>query len=96
MIGALIGDLAASTWEDDKQIFFSDLVGEKCMPSSYGKTLMQIASMNIPNLIKGPSLRIAEPGTFTYIGQWMMINIASAWMDKNIECDFVISSCIYF
>ena len=94
MIGALIGDLAASTWENDKQKFFSELVGEGCIPSIYGETLLQIASSNIPGIKKGPCIRIAEPEILTYIGQWMMQNIASTWLDKNIESDFVISSFI--
>ena len=94
MIGALIGDLAASTWEQDKTLFYSDLVGPSSQPSIYGKTLMHVASLSIPTKKEGPSIRMAEPSSFTYIGQWMMCNIGRAWVDKKIDCPYEISSII--
>ena len=47
MIGALIGDLAASTWEKDKSIFYSNLIVPESQPSIYGITLMSAANLKL-------------------------------------------------
>ena len=94
MLGALIGDLAASTREQDKALFYSDLVGPNSQPSIYGLTLMKAASLNIENIHTIPSVKMAEMDQFSYIGQWMMWNIVSAWMDKDAVYDFNVSAII--
>ena len=94
MIGALIGDLAASTWEQDKTLFYSDLVRSSSQPSIYGLTLMKAASLNIESIHNVPSVKMAETDLFCYVGQWMMWNIVSAWMDKDVVYDFNVSAII--
>lgn len=40
MIGAIIGDLAAWTWENDHDVFYPHLVSDKAVLSQYSKTIL--------------------------------------------------------
>ncbi len=50
MIGAIIGDLAAWTWENDHEAFYPKLISEKAMLSDYSKMLLAGSSMLMTNL----------------------------------------------
>lgn len=87
MIGALIGDLAAWTYEHDKKMFFKQLVadnGGNAQLSIYGKALLNAASHN---LIVCPWIRTepvpSDNNRDEIVGQWLMWQIVSAWTDKN-------------
>ena len=87
MIGALIGDLAAWTYEHDKKMFFKQLVADKggnAQLSIYGKALLNAASHN---LIVCPWIRTepvpSDNNRDEIVGQWLMWQIVSAWTDKN-------------
>ena len=53
MIGAIIGDLAGWTWENDKDKFYPCLVSEKAILSEYGLSVLATADAldNNPNII---------------------------------------------
>lgn len=43
MIGAIIGDLAAWTWENDHEKFYLSLISEKALLSEYGLSVLATA-----------------------------------------------------
>lgn len=49
MLGAIIGDLAAWTWEHDKDAFYKRLISEEAKLSEYGATVIFTASSVIRN-----------------------------------------------
>ena len=83
MVGALIGDLAAWTWENDREVFFSTLIDMHSKPSSYGMAMMRAADANISSLQNTSTEPIERPGTVSYSGEWLMWQIVSACTDKG-------------
>ena len=83
MVGALIGDLAAWSWENDRDVFFSRLIDMNCEPSSYGMAMMKAASRNILSGQSTPVEPIERPGNISYSGEWLMWQIVSAWIDTH-------------
>lgn len=49
MIGAIIGDLAAWTWEHDKKLFYKELVSPKAFPSQLVKEILLTVNLLVPN-----------------------------------------------
>ena len=88
MIGALIGDLAASTWEKDKSIFYSNLIVPESQPSIYGITLMSAANLKITNHSQKVNIPISKVGSIAHSSQWLVLNIVSAWTNTYIIDDF--------
>lgn len=88
MIGALIGDLAASTWEKDKSIFYSKLIDPESQPSIYGITLMSAANLKITNQSQKVDIPISKVGSIAHSGQWLVLSIVSAWTNTYILDDF--------
>lgn len=43
MIGAIIGDLAAWTWENDHEKFYPSFISEKALLSEYGLSVLATA-----------------------------------------------------
>ncbi|MCM1142906.1 MAG: hypothetical protein NC453_30440, partial [Muribaculum sp.] len=43
MIGAIIGDLAVSTWKDNKKLFYRELIEEDADLSQYGMVAYELA-----------------------------------------------------
>jgi len=87
MIGALIGDLAAWTYENDKETFWKQLIPDQgigAVPSIYGHALMKAASHNMLVCPWIDSTPIGTPydGT-SYYGQWLMWQIVDSWQDKE-------------
>ncbi len=87
MIGTLIGDLAAWTYEHDKNMFYKQLIpvdGEGTELSVYGKALLNAASHN---LLTCPWISVEPIGSpqdrIQHVGQWLMWQIVSAWTDKE-------------
>ena len=89
MIGALIGDLAAWTYEHDKSMFFSQLVadnGGDAKLSIYGKALLNAASHNLlvcPWIQAEPALGPIKDNRDEIVGQWLMWQIVAAWTDRE-------------
>ena len=87
MVGALVGDLAAWTYEHDRDLFFRQLVaddGVDAQLSAYSKALLNAASYN---LLICPWIHV-EPEMPTtnkdcYVGQWVMWQIVAAWKDRS-------------
>lgn len=85
MVGTLIGDLAAWTYEHDKNMFFKQLVadnGGNAELSVYGKSLLNAASHNLlacPWICTEPE--IPPTNRDRYVGQWLMWQIVAAWRD---------------
>lgn len=91
MIGALIGDLAAWTYENDKDTFFAQLIPDKNKlpaPSIYADALMKASSkyvLNCPNINDG--LQGTYKDGIRYFGQWLTRQLLPAW-------DFEISEVV--
>lgn len=86
MIGTLIGDLAAWTYENDQKTFWKHLIPDKgkgAVPSVYGHALMKAASHNV---LACPWIDATPVGTpmdgCKYYGQWLMWHIVGAWKDE--------------
>lgn len=86
MIGTLIGDLAAWSYENDQKTFWKHLIPEKgqgAVPSVYGHALMKAASHNV---LACPWIDTTPVGTpmdgSNYYGQWLMWHIVGAWKDE--------------
>ncbi len=87
MIGAVIGDLAAWTYEHDQSLFYKQLVadhGGDAQLSVYGRAVLNAASRNLLNC---PWIHMDFDGTpfdgKRFFGQWLMWHIVAAWMDKK-------------
>ena len=87
MIGALIGDLAATAWLKDRKLFYRRLVDFNLEPSVYGHALMRAASRNVLSDKNTPTDPIGEPGHITYIGQWLMWQVMNGWLDNGFAKD---------
>ena len=82
MLGAFIGDLAATTWEKDKAKFFSLLVMEKAMPSAYGHSLLASANFML-DINEQEKIDIQEGvacDSLEFKGKWLMWRIAAIWL----------------
>ena len=87
MIGALIGDLAAWSWENDKDLFYSRLIGNDSEISVYGHALLRSGSKNVIYDREAPTSPIGEPKDISYPGQWLMWHIVAAWTDDIVPKD---------
>ena len=89
MIGALIGDLAAWTYEHDKSMFFSQLVadnGGDAKLSIYGKALLNAASHNLlvcPWIQAEPALGPIKDNRDEIVGQWLLCLISICLKKKS-------------
>lgn len=82
MLGAFIGDLAATTWEKDRDKFFSLLVMEKAMPSAYGHSLLASASFML-DITSKERIDIQEGvacDSLEFKGKWLMWRVAAVWL----------------
>ncbi len=87
MIGAVIADLAAWTYEHDQSMFYKQLVADQggdAQLSVYGRAILNAASRN---LLSCPWIRVDFDGTpydgKRFFGQWLMWHIVAAWTDKK-------------
>lgn len=92
MLGAIIGDLAASTYEHDKEWFYHCLISPYAIPSDYGNYYLQ--QLNCIFNSKGqvqamPILRDHEYGTHDPLWNCSMIMLAGveAWLGDINEDD---------
>lgn len=89
MIGTLIGDLAAWTYEHDKDMFFRQLVaddGGEAKLSVYGKAFLNASSTFVLNRpCKQNALEFTPSDKDRYVGQWLMWQIVMAWTDTDDE-----------
>lgn len=83
MIGALIGDLAAWSWENDKELFYSQLVSYDTKPSIYGRAILNAASRNLLSNQNNTVEPEGEPYSLTYNAEWLMWIIVGAWEDRK-------------
>ena len=81
MVGALIGDLAAWTYEHDNDTFWKQLIpdgGRGAEPSVYGHALMRAASKNVLD-VPGQDVSFIQESSewnpkesLRFSGQWLM------------------------
>ena len=92
MIGALIGDLAAWTFDHDKDTFWKQLIpdgGRDAELSVYGHALMRAASKNVLDVPKQDVSFITESSEWTpkewlrMSGQMIMWQLMCGWNDKK-------------
>lgn len=93
MIGAIIGDLAAWTYENDKDTFWKQLISEDCEKielSVYGHAYFRAASRNVLD-VPGQDVSIIRASEELSLseklkvnGQWLMWQLMCAWHD-NLE-----------
>lgn len=88
MIGTLIGDIAAWTYENDQKTFWNRLIpecGKGASPSVYGLALMKAASHNVltcPWIDTTPDGKPTDGSRF--YGQWLMWKIVGEWIDEEV------------
>lgn len=89
MIGAIIGDLAAWTYENDKDTFWKQLISynfDKMELSLYAHAYFQAASINVLS-VPDQDIRIVRdiewsPEEWLRVGgQWLMWQLMCAWKD---------------
>ena len=86
MLGALIGDLAAWTYEHDNATFWERLIpenGKGADLSVYGHAVLRAATCN---LLDCPSIDVSPIGSLEvdpqkYYGQWLMWQLIGAWSE---------------
>ena len=93
MIGALIGDIAAWTYEHEQDTFWKQLIpdgGRGAEPSVYGYALMKAASKNVLD-VPGQDVNFIHTSSewspkerFRFSGQWLMWQLMCAWDDDKI------------
>lgn len=83
MIGALIGDLAAWSWENDKELFYTQLVSYDIKPSVYGRAFLNAASRNLLSNQENSVEPEGKPYSITYNAEWLMWTVVEIWQDKN-------------
>ncbi len=87
MLGAIIGDLAAWTYEHDKDLFYRQLVSDNKRDyelSVYSRALLDAATKNLLTINNFKPEPIGTPmDCEKYFGQWLMWQIIAAWMDKG-------------
>ena len=92
MVGALIGDLAAWTWENDKEVFFSSLIDMHSKPSGYGMAMMRTADAYTSSLQNTDTEPIERSGTVSRTIDMdftrMMAGIESTFI-KNLNIEFM-------
>lgn len=83
MIGALIGDLAAWTYENDRDTFFLRLLPKDSdlpVPSCYSEALLKAASCHV---LRCPNINEQLLGTYHdgihFHGQWLIRQLLPAW-----------------
>lgn len=93
MIGALIGDIAAWTYEHDKDTFFSQMIPDdtSCVVlSDYGNALLKAGSYF---LLHDSNIRIEQPGNYNDLfkiqGQWLMWNLVCVWDPEGAEVHMI-------
>ena len=93
MIGALIGDIAAWTYEHEQDTFWKQLIpdgGRGAEPSVYGHALMRAASKNVLNVPRQDVSFIRTSSEWSpkerlcLSGQWLMWQLMCAWDDGKI------------
>lgn len=92
MIGALIGDLAAWTYEHDKDTFWKQLIpngGRGAEPSVYGHAFMRAASKNVLDIARQEVSFIRTSNEWSQkewlhvTGQRLMWQLMCAWDDNK-------------
>lgn len=94
MVGALIGDLAAWTYEHDNDTFWKQLIpdgGRGAEPSVYGHALMRAASKNVLD-VPGQDVSFIQESSewnpkesLRFSGQWLMWQLMCAWDDNKLN-----------
>lgn len=91
MIGAIIGDLAAWTYEYDRETFWRQLISydeKEIELSVYAHAYFRAASKNVLTVYWQDVSYIGEPGyTLQYKGQWLMWQLMCAWLDIDSPKD---------
>lgn len=85
MLGALIADIAASTWERSPKEFFSHLIMEKASPSAYGHALLSSASYLLSlQSDRNPDIQEGRAGnSLEFKGKWLLWHVACIWLCDN-------------
>lgn len=89
MIGAIIGDIAAWTYEHDRETFWNQLISydDKVSLSEFGRAYMQAASWNLSAFSNRETYTLditdySPTGLLSVTGQWLMWQLMSAWNDN--------------
>ncbi len=85
MLGAIIGDLAARTYKEDRQLFYSELFSEQADFSVYGHALLKAMSRNVLSDKSIDVSLIGSPYKLQYRGQWLMWQIMAAWNNEDLR-----------
>lgn len=98
MLGAIIGDVAAWTYNKDKETFYKQLIPdsfEKVELSVYAHAYFRAARRNVLQ-ISEPDICVIESvveyiteGKLRRIGLWLMWQLMRAWNDDFDDTDWI-------
>lgn len=84
MVGAIIGDLAAWTWENSHSEFYPKLVSKDASPSAYGRFLIKVAEALVKNPHCNPHKWVLELDHIP-MQQSILIAIVLGWLYPKIQ-----------
>lgn len=83
MLGPIIADLAAWTYEQDRKQFYSRLIADSAVPSAYGKEYLDAACINALSFRGHEAKQVGRPEDINYMGRWLMWQIMAAFTGKD-------------
>lgn len=84
MLGAIIGDLAAWTYERDKQRFYDDLVSPEAELSVYGEAALAAAEAVCDDNLSRMECRHCHSSRIEDVGPLLLQALQSCWTDDSI------------
>ena len=83
MLGPIIADLAAWTYEHDRKQFYSRLIADSAVPSAYGKEYLDAACINALSIRGHEAKQVGRPEDINYMGRWLMWQIMAVFTDRG-------------
>lgn len=83
MLGPIIADLAAWSYEHDCKQFYHHLIADGAELSVYGRAYMGAACQNVVSFSEVEAEPIGTPCNCSYMGQWLMWQIMGAFLFKD-------------
>lgn len=83
MLGPIIADLAAWTYEHDRKQFYSRLIAGEAIPSAYGKEFLNAACINALSMPERKVEQTGHPKDPDYMGRWLMWQIMAVFTDRG-------------
>ena len=94
MLGPIIADLAAWSYEHDRKQFYRQLIADGAEPSVYGRAYLGAASRNVVSVPEIDSEPEGAHYDISYMGQWLMWQVMGAFLMKDAPDGMPVFHCI--